>query len=352
MGTLLIFASMFKGLLQSINVIKDRNIQLILSPCEIPQTIILAFLSSRITRRRFVVFLNSFPYYGLIGVFPFENKVKKNFFGMILKDMKIAGYSQLRVIFEASVWYIAIWILNSSTTQIICLSPVIANELSTLNIKGHVIPVFPGNGIDYNEISVVEPKTNEKRYDAIYAAGSIHPQKGIYDVVKIWSKVIEKHPKANLAIAGFFHDNRPHMIEELNTTIYDSNLHNNVTIVCDLNKGLPQKDLWKEMKSAKIFLYPSKKDVWPLVIGEALACGLPVITYDLPGIRNSYGDCLAIFLHKDGDIDGVANSLIDLLNDTQSLEVTSQKAKQYAENHCWNHVVELERKAYLKILEK
>jgi glycosyltransferase involved in cell wall biosynthesis len=119
----------------------------------------------------------------------------------------------------------------------------------------------------------------------------------------------------------------------------------------NLLEGMTQRNLWKEMKRSKIFLYPSRKDVWSLVIGEALACGLPVIAYDLPGIKYAYGDCPAVCLQNVGDVEGAAKTMIRLLSDDSLLRNLSHKARQYAENHSWTHVVELERKAYLAILE-
>ena len=91
--------------------------------------------------------------------------------------------------------------------------------------------------------------------------------------------------------------------------------------------------------------------MWPLVIGEALACGLPVIAYNLPGITHAYGDCPAVHLLKVGDVNRAAQTAIKLLTDDSLREELSLKAQQYAKNHDWNHIVELERKAYLAILK-
>jgi glycosyltransferase involved in cell wall biosynthesis len=141
------------------------------------------------------------------------------------------------------------------------------------------------------------------------------------------------------------------VIDELNALIQDLDLDRNVKIICDPFKGLSQRELWKEMKRSKILIYPSRKDVWPLVISEALSCGLPVVTYDLPGIRYAYNDCPAVYLKNVGDMKGVSKTAIDLLSDDDLLRTLSHKARQYAENHSWTHVAELERKVYLTITQ-
>lgn len=351
LGVPLMSASIIKGLFQSVNTIKQKNIQLILSPVEIPQAIILAYLSSKITRRRFVVFLNTVPCYGLIGSFQFERKTNKTSYSVLFKAMRHAGQSRARAALEASVWYITFRMLRSSETRILCLSPTIASELSELNIKGHIIPIYPGNGVDYNGTPLVTLKANENRCDAIYAAGNLHPQKGIFEVIKIWADVVKKRPGVKLAIAGRVHHQYPSVIEALNHLIHSVRLGENVIMANDLLEGMTQRELLNEMKRSKIFLYPSRKDVWPLVIGEALACGLPVIAYDLPGIKYAYGDCPAVYLQNVGDVEGAAKTAIKLLSNESLLKNLSHKARRYAENHSWTHVVELERKAYLTILE-
>lgn len=351
LGAFLIFISMLKSLVQTVRIIKRENVHIVLSPLEIPQPIILAYISSKITRRMPVVFLNSIPCYGLIEVFTLEKVNEKISYNSLFRVMRSIQKSVVRVILESLIWYAAFRVLSSTSTHIICLSPLIAKELSDLGVKSRISDIYPGNGIYYNKISSITLNINEKTFDAIYAAGSIHPQKGIFDVVKIWRHVVKKRPSAKLAIAGKVHYRYPFIIEELNHLIQNLGLDKNIIIVNDLLTGTTQSSLWKEIKRSKIFLYPSRKDVWPLVIGEALACGLPVIAYSLPNIKYAYGDCLAVFLQNIGDINGAAQTAIKLLNNELLLKKLSHKARQYAESHTWNHVVELERKAYLAILE-
>jgi glycosyltransferase involved in cell wall biosynthesis len=350
-GAFLILFSMILALIHTTGIIKRGNVHLILSPLEIPQPIILAYLSSKITRRISVAFLNSVPCYGSIEVSTLKRVDEKISYNSLFRVIRSIRKSVVRAILEAFIWYVAFRVLSSPSTHVICLSPVIANELSDLGIKGRMFNLYPGNGIDYNEISSVTLKINENKYDAIYAAGSFHPQKGVFDVVEIWGHVVKKRPSAKLAIAGRVHHRYPSIIKELNHLIQSLGLDKNVTMANNLLEGMTQRNLWKEMKRSKIFLYPSRKDVWSLVIGEALACGLPVIAYDLPGIKYAYGDCPAVCLQNVGDVEGAAKTMIRLLSDDSLLRNLSHKARQYAENHSWTHVVELERKAYLAILE-
>jgi len=351
LGTLQLFGSMVTALFQSLRTIRQKNIHLILSAVELPQVIVLSYLTSRIAGRSLAAFLNSVPCYGLIGFGVSKEKNVKPTFKSLLAGMKSPRKPIYRAVLESLSWYVTYKVLESSSVHIVCVSPVVADELSKRGLKDRIISIYPGNGIDYMEMSSAVPKVDIKKYDAIYAAGSFHQQKGVFDAVKIWRNVVNWNPKAKLAIAGMVHNGSSFVVDELNSLIKSLNLQQNVSIVCDPYRGFPQQELWAELKKSKILLYPSRKDVWPLIVGEALACGLPVIVYDLSGNKYAYGDCPAVCLQNVGDVEGAAKTMIRLLSDDSLLRNLSHKARQYAENHSWTHVVELERKAYLAILE-
>lgn len=55
---------------------------------------------------------------------------------------------------------------------------------------------------------------------------------------------------------------------------------------------LPQKEVAQRFRESDIFILPSFYEGLPLVLLEALACGLRVVTSDLPGIREWLGESL------------------------------------------------------------
>lgn len=60
--------------------------------------------------------------------------------------------------------------------------------------------------------------------------------------------------------------------------------------------------LYSLLKSSKVFIFPSFFEGWGIVVAEALACGLPVVAYDIPAIRENFGSCKNVFLMPIGDI--------------------------------------------------
>jgi len=346
LGIVQTLTSMIKVLTQTCKIVKSTDINLLLCPIEDPWIVMFANFCSKITNRKLVVFLNSIPYFGLTNVPKFGNQDLKVSFKALLKIMRSSPESKARAPVSALFWYISFKVLRSPSTNVVCLNKVLADEFYELTQK-RAVSIYPGNGIDFDAIS--RAKIGNKEFDAIYATGSLLPQKGIFDVIEIWNIVVANRPSARLAIAGRVDPGYLYLIKEIYCMINQLGLSDNITLICDPEKGLSQQELWQSMKQAKVFLYPSQKDVWPLVIGEALGCGLSVIAYELPGIRFAYGDCPDVYLIKVGSVENAAQRAINLL-EGDLFQESSKKARQYAENHSWTNVADLEREAYLTII--
>jgi glycosyltransferase involved in cell wall biosynthesis len=98
---------------------------------------------------------------------------------------------------------------------------------------------------------------------------------------------------------------------------------------------VPQRDLPAMFHDADVFVFPSLIEGMPLVVLEAMACGLPIIT-----TRNGPGEIL-----RDGvdgffvpirDPEAIALRLEQLYRDRGLLEQMSKNAREQALRHTWN----------------
>ncbi len=110
-----------------------------------------------------------------------------------------------------------------------------------------------------------------------------------------------------------------------------------------LGEVLDKRRLYGIMKGSKVLLYPSLVDSFGIVVAEALACGLPVVAYDIPAIRHYFGDCEAVKLVKVGDVKGLINGVKEMINNDYK-DVARECAKKYS----WEEVT----KSFINILEK
>jgi glycosyltransferase involved in cell wall biosynthesis len=99
--------------------------------------------------------------------------------------------------------------------------------------------------------------------------GSLTPQKGQWHLVRAFTKVIDKYPKAKLVILG-----EGKLRGKLEGLINKCGLEKNVFLLGNKENVFPY------LNAANCFVLSSLYEGMPLVILEALATGLPVISTD------------------------------------------------------------------------
>lgn len=83
---------------------------------------------------------------------------------------------------------------------------------------------------------------------------------------------------------------------------------------------------------------------------EAIACGVPIISNDLSGVRD-YTEPSFASLFAFGDIDGMANAVLNLVDDRQECLRRGTAARLYAEqNLCWEQIALQTLDVYQKTL--
>lgn len=95
---------------------------------------------------------------------------------------------------------------------------------------------------------------------------------------------------------------------------------------------IPHNDLRNIYNKANVFVFPSKFDTFGLVILEAMACGLPVVAYDVPSPND---------IVEDGVTGYLGESLEENVEKAfHNLDSLSDNALQYAESQSWNSIAE------------
>ena len=123
--------------------------------------------------------------------------------------------------------------------------------------------------VSAGERAELRNKLNLKQ-DKVYVitVGQFIERKGFDLLLQAWNKL--DVDKAELIIIGGGDDRVKY------EAFIAENKLDNVTIIDFLNKS----ELYEYYKASDIFILPTREDVWGLVINEAMACGLPVISSD------------------------------------------------------------------------
>lgn len=138
----------------------------------------------------------------------------------------------------------------------------------------------------------------------VVAAGkSLGHGKGIDRLLVSWAQVIERCPGWELRIFG----HGPN-VENLERQVHDLVLEGSVRLM-----GYSQ-NLHEEMAAASIFALPSRWEGYPMVLLEAMSCGLPVVAFDCPtGPREIVAHGADGLLVQNGDVAGFAEALRSLM---------------------------------------
>lgn len=159
----------------------------------------------------------------------------------------------------------------------------------------------------------------------VITVGRYSYQKGYDLLVKVWDEVHKRYPDWTLDIIGDGEEREKlqKMIDELNLT----------ESIC-LKRSTPQ--IAKEYQNASIVALSSRYEGLPMILLEAQTFGLPIVSFRCKcGPKDVITDGVDGYLVDEGDIQGMADRIIALINDERLRKEMGNAAKissgRYAE---------------------
>jgi glycosyltransferase involved in cell wall biosynthesis len=164
-----------------------------------------------------------------------------------------------------------------------------------------------GNGVDLDYISSF-PTPQKKEYDAVYV-GRLSGSKGIFDLLNAWK--IVGNIKKNLKLVIIGGSDAPANKQKIISQKYG--LKNLI-----FTGFVTDADLIRCLKSSRVFVFPSKLEGWGIAVAEAIACGLPVVMYDIPPLKENFSEYEGAFFVPVGDIECFAETIVHVLSLSES----------------------------------
>ncbi|KID29763.1 MSMEG_0565 family glycosyltransferase [Prauserella rugosa] len=189
----------------------------------------------------------------------------------------------------------------------VCVSDAIAGELAEgWGIEAEVIP----NGVESERFVHASSDADGKRRwreklgRYVVSVGGIEPRKGTLDLLEAYALLRSRDPELNLVIVGGetlfdYRDYRARFdarAEELGVD----------PIVLG---AVENDDLPLIVAAASAFGFPSTKEGFGLAAMEALAAGVPVVTRDLPVLREVFGRAVRLASEPWGFADALADAV-------------------------------------------
>lgn len=178
-------------------------------------------------------------------------------------------------------------------------------------------------GVDTKTPALI-PESKKKKFDAVFI-GRFHPQKGVLELIDIWRYVCKGKSEAKLAIIGV-----GQLESEVKAKIKKYDLENNVTLF-GFKDGVEKIKIFK---SSKVVVHPAIYDSGGMAVCEAMACGLPGVSFDLPALRTYYPK--GMLKIPCFDLKKFAENILKLLNDEELYRKTAKDALDWAKEWDWD----------------
>lgn len=208
--------------------------------------------------------------------------------------------------------------------RIIVLNTQVKQSLIQAGIEEEKIYVCY-SGIDIASYSKI--KSNKNKFDAI-CIGRLVASKGIFQLISIWSQIVKKKKNATLCIVG----SGP-LEQKIQEYVNKKRLKKNVII----RKNVDINESYILLGSSRLFLSTSHEEGFGMAIAEALACGVPAITWDLPVYKEIFGNYTLQI--KENNIDAFTRAIVELLDDRQKREAMAYKGKKYIRKYDWTYIM-------------
>ena len=220
--------------------------------------------------------------------------------------------------------------------NIICVSQSSKEDvIAEFNVKEERITVIP-NGID---IENFKPSSDSKTLDfkIVTTASSDIPLKGLRHLILALPRVLREYPLTRLTVIG-----KSPKKSKLNKLIDDLNLEDKITF----KSGISENEIVDIYHDSDIAVIPSLYEGFGFGAGEAMACGVPLISTDSGGLKQVIGE--SALKIEPGSVQQIEESIIKLFNEEETRNELSKKGRERMEElFDW----EIAAKAYINLFE-
>ncbi|MDW5562440.1 MAG: glycosyltransferase family 4 protein [Methanomassiliicoccus sp.] len=157
----------------------------------------------------------------------------------------------------------------------------------------------------------------EHKKEVVYV-GKLERWKGADDLVKIFRKVHELHPDVKFKIVG-----RGSLAEAISNT----------NLPIETIGYIPHEEMPNIYGRSAVMILPSYMEGAPTTCMEASSCKVPVVATDVGDTKEIVKDGKSGFIHSPGDVDRIADSVVQLIED----ESLCHEMGAYGRDHIVNN---------------
>ena len=182
---------------------------------------------------------------------------------------------------------------------------------------------MPGLRVIPNAANFIAERYSDCSAKRVVAVGRLDYQKGFDRLIMAWEKVRESMPDWRLDIFG-----QGEWKDMLQKMIDERGMQNCVRL------NDPTKNIGEEYAESSMLVMSSNYEGFPMVMIEAMACGLPAVSFDFQcGPKDIIRHGVNGLLVKNGDIQGLADAMMKLMGDEALRKQMSVEARLVTETY-------------------
>ena len=199
---------------------------------------------------------------------------------------------------------------------------------------------MPGIRVIPNAANFIAEKYSDCTAKRVIAVGRLDYQKSFDRLILVWEKLHQQMPDWTLDIFG-----QGEWKEMLQRMIDERDLQDSIRLMG------PTKNIGKEYSESSMIVMSSHYEGFPMVMIEAMACGLPAVSFDFKcGPKDIIKERENGLVVPDGDIDGLAEAMMTLMKDDELRKMMGEEAKKVVETYSEEKVMSKWMKLYEEVV--
>lgn len=207
-------------------------------------------------------------------------------------------------------------------SQVVTVSPSSCDEIVRHKLTKKK-PLIIHNGVD---IDLYKPGKRSARPVIMYL-GRLQYYKSLNIFIRAAAKVLEVNPQARFVIAGEGEERK-----KLEIFTRKLGISGKVQFLGKVD----EKTKVSLFQKAWIFVNPSLMEGWGITTIEANACGTPVVTSRVSGLKDSVKDKRTGFLVPYGDVNAFAEKINELIANEKLHAQMSDESVEWAQTFTWD----------------
>ena len=234
--------------------------------------------------------------------------------------------------FPVSAFVRARNVLLRRAERFVAISAVIEEEYLAAGVPAGRVARIP-NSVDVSRFRpVAGEEKNRLRHrfgiaigrPVVIFTGRLVTTKGLLSLLRAWPAVLNRHPGALLLLVGSGGLGIQNCEEMLRREVRENSLEGSVLFTGSRN------NVQEYLQASDVFVFPTEREAFGISIIEAMACGLPVVTTGVDGIRDIVRPGMDALVVNPGDDDALAAAIARALDGGAEIRTLAETARQRA----------------------